>query len=313
MSCSGCSRCAATSPADPRPDDRDRWHVNHIRAGAPRRIRSTPVMVTDAVWGSENDAPAVAWVDERLAAAACSAGRGRAAAPAAVGDRRCAVPDRRRARVAQGVQRRRRRSRPGCTRCSRAWSPDEVLVPLGVDAARGWVLLPDGGPTLGETASARRSAGLAARWCATASCSASWRRMSASCSRAGVADMRPEAMPRPVRGGAGGDARRHGELWERIAARRPVVAEWCARLAESPVPASLDHNDLHPCNVLGGDALLRLGRRRRRAPVRRRARPARVLRRLRRRPRRLPARVRRPGGARPTLELACRVATSPAR
>ncbi len=69
---------------------------------------------------------------------------------------------------------------------------------------------------------------------------------------AGVADMRPEAMPARFEEALEA-TRTDGELWERIAARRPVVAEWCARLAESPIPASLDHNDLHPSNVLGGE------------------------------------------------------------
>jgi hypothetical protein len=32
----------------------------------------------------------------------------------------------------------------------------------------------------------------------------------------------------------------------------PAVAEWCERLAASPLPASLDHNDLHPWNILAG-------------------------------------------------------------
>jgi Ser/Thr protein kinase RdoA (MazF antagonist) len=33
-----------------------------------------------------------------------------------------------------------------------------------------------------------------------------------------------------------------------------TVASWCARLAASRVPPSLDHNDLHPWNMLGDGA-----------------------------------------------------------
>ena len=33
----------------------------------------------------------------------------------------------------------------------------------------------------------------------------------------------------------------------------PTVAAWCDELAASGLPASLDHNDLHFHNVLGGD------------------------------------------------------------
>ena len=32
---------------------------------------------------------------------------------------------------------------------------------------------------------------------------------------------------------------------------RATYREWCAQLERSAVPASLDHNDLHPHNVLG--------------------------------------------------------------
>ena len=135
--------------------------------------------------------------------------------------------------------------------------PDKVLVPLAVDVERGWVLLPDGGPTLGETASgAARLEGLAA---ALASYGELQRELAPHVDEllaAGVADMRPAAMPErfeqaleATRPEAPEAAR---DLHERIAAMRPTVAAWCERLAASPVPASLDHNDLHPWNVLGG-------------------------------------------------------------
>jgi aminoglycoside phosphotransferase (APT) family kinase protein len=39
-----------------------------------------------------------------------------------------------------------------------------------------------------------------------------------------------------------------------VAAMEQTVASWCERLAASPVPPSLDHNDLHPSNVLGDGA-----------------------------------------------------------
>ena len=69
--------------------------------------------------------------------------------------------------------------------------------------------------------------------------------------------MRPEAMParfeealdaaRASAPAGGGD---EGAL-ARVEAMRDDVARWCERLAASPVPASLDHNDLHGRNVLG--------------------------------------------------------------
>jgi hypothetical protein len=135
--------------------------------------------------------------------------------------------------------------------------PGKVLVPLAVDAARGWVLLPDGGPTLAETASGpERLAGLTAALVRYGELQRELAPVAGELLAAGVADMRPEAMPARFEEALAA-TRPDGppgavELWERIAARRALVGEWCARLAESAVPASLDHNDLHPRNVLTG-------------------------------------------------------------
>ena len=63
----------------------------------------------------------------------------------------------------------------------------------------------------------------------------------------GVADMRPAVMRErfdQALAAAGSPAD--------VAALEPQVGEWCTRLAASPLPASLDHNDLHPWNVLDG-------------------------------------------------------------
>jgi hypothetical protein len=64
--------------------------------------------------------------------------------------------------------------------------------------------------------------------------------------------MRPAAMPErfeealdAAAGAADADTRR------RLISLRPDVARWCERLAASGVPDSLDHNDLHPWNILG--------------------------------------------------------------
>jgi hypothetical protein len=128
-------------------------------------------------------------------------------------------------------------------------APDDVLAPIALDPARGWMLLPDGGPPLDalppaalgqygrlQRALAPHADGLPAL---------------------GVPDMRPEVMParfeealdaaRASAPAGGGDA---GAL-ARVEALRDDVARWCERLAASPVPAGLDHNDLHRQNVLG--------------------------------------------------------------
>jgi hypothetical protein len=73
---------------------------------------------------------------------------------------------------------------------------------------------------------------------------------------AGVPDMRPGSMPERFEQAL--DATRPSHLHPRLEALRPAVAGWCERLAASPVPASIDHNDLHGRNVLGSPGKPRL-------------------------------------------------------
>jgi hypothetical protein len=140
--------------------------------------------------------------------------------------------------------------------------PDRVLDPLGVDAERGWVLLPDGGPPLGSAleghALLEALLGVVPRYAALQL------RLAPHVDRmlaAGVPDMRPAAMPRRFEEALAGTApyvEARGTLaeratWERIIGLRGEVGEWAARLAQFPGPASVDHNDLHPWNVLAGE------------------------------------------------------------
>jgi len=142
-------------------------------------------------------------------------------------------------------------------------APDEVLAPIALDPARGWMLLPDGGPPSGVLEP--EALGQYGRLQRTLAPHAD------ALPALGVPDMRPEAMParfeealdaaRASAPAGGGD---EGAL-ARVEAMRDDVARWCEQLAASPVPASLDHNDLHGRNVLGdgpyrfydwGDAVL---------------------------------------------------------
>jgi Phosphotransferase enzyme family len=76
----------------------------------------------------------------------------------------------------------------------------------------------------------------------------------------GVPDMRPEIMPQRfdealagVRGYvAGRDSEADRETYRRMAERREQFASWCKQLAAMPGAPSIDHNDLHPWNILGG-------------------------------------------------------------
>ena len=73
---------------------------------------------------------------------------------------------------------------------------------------------------------------------------------------AGVPDMRPERMPdrfdQAVTAAAGWVRDQPDrDLLDRVVALRAEFRNWCEVLGADPLPASVDHNDLHPGNVLG--------------------------------------------------------------
>lgn len=140
-----------------------------------------------------------------------------------------------------------------------AHAPDAVLEPIAVDRERGWLLLPDGGAHLGDAldgeALVDAMAEVLPRY-------AELQRALApavdAMLGAGVADMRPAALPGrfdealAITGAwveAYGSTEQQA-LHDRIAAARPAMKAWSERLAASPVPSSIDHDDLHPRNVL---------------------------------------------------------------
>lgn len=151
------------------------------------------------------------------------------------------------------------------------WRVPHVLTPLAVDADRAWSVLPDGGTTLRETLARRLDL-------------RHWERLLvdyAGLQRAlavrvpdllalGVPDLRPAAMP--ARLGAllaDGEALllgRPGGMSEqtltRLRGMEEEYAGWCARLEDSGVPPSLQHDDLHDGNVFvraGGYAIFDWG------------------------------------------------------
>jgi hypothetical protein len=140
-------------------------------------------------------------------------------------------------------------------------APERVLTPVALDARRGWLLLPDGGPSLGDRArEAELVEGLASALPRYAELQLRLARHAGELLALGVSDMRPEVMLRRFEealgaareyvGRRGTDADR--AALDRVAAMRPTVLRWCDALAAGPVPASLDHNDLHAWNILGG-------------------------------------------------------------
>src|SRR5581483_7932507 len=114
------------------------------------------------------------------------------------------------------------------------WVPGRVLEPLAVDAARGWSLLPDGGPIL------RSVEGVAWEPFFTA-----------------YAQLQRDLVPHvPTMLALGVPS--FGAIEEHLAALPippsvvdylPKLRELAAELAQSPVPASLQHDDLHDANI----------------------------------------------------------------
>jgi hypothetical protein len=132
-------------------------------------------------------------------------------------------------------------------------APDQVLTPLAVDVQHAWLLLPDGGPSLGESATGRELVeGVAAALPPYARLQLALAPHVDELLALGVTDMRPEVMPARFDEALTAVRGYDESAAERVAGMRPNVVEWCERLADSPVPASLDHNDLHAWNILAG-------------------------------------------------------------
>jgi hypothetical protein len=112
------------------------------------------------------------------------------------------------------------------------WQPDAVLVPLAVDAARGWLLSADAGPTLRETPGEATADMLRAYAVLQRELTPRVPEMIAL----GVPDLRPPVMPRLLAGLGAADL-------------APEFGDWCAELAADGMPASLQHDDLHDNNV----------------------------------------------------------------
>jgi Phosphotransferase enzyme family len=134
--------------------------------------------------------------------------------------------------------------------------PDRVLTPLAADAGRGWIVLPDGGATLGDDVTAEQEAdGLAAALAEYGQLQRDVTPHVDELLAVGVPDMRPAVMVERFAEAVDAAGRvistdEDRLAHHRIAALTGTVGTWCDQLVASGVPASLDHNDLHPRNVL---------------------------------------------------------------
>jgi Phosphotransferase enzyme family len=137
-------------------------------------------------------------------------------------------------------------------------APERVLAPIATDPGRGWMVLPDGGLTLGERLDELDP--VEAMVVALPEYGRLQRDLGPHLDellRLGLADMRPSVMPRRFeeavevvgryveRRGTGADR----QTLRRVVAMRERFGEWCARLEGAAVGASLDHNDLHWWNM----------------------------------------------------------------
>jgi len=141
-------------------------------------------------------------------------------------------------------------------------APSLVLAPISTDLDRGWLLLPDGGPTLGDIAN---GPDFVDTLCEILPRYAQLQRDLAPHVDAmlalGLTDMRPAAMPArfdEAFSAVSGWVTGHGDstdqhLLHRIAARRAAFVAWCGQLVATPGIPSIDHNDLHAKNIFATD------------------------------------------------------------
>lgn len=138
--------------------------------------------------------------------------------------------------------------------------PDRVLTPIATERDRGWIVLPDGGPPLAErVGGSDLTEALVAALVRYGELQARLAPHIDELLDVGVADMRPAVMPERFQqalDATGALLDRRGDaadraIHRRVAARAPTLASWCEELTASQVPPSLDHNDLHPWNILG--------------------------------------------------------------
>lgn len=137
-----------------------------------------------------------------------------------------------------------------------------TLLPLATDPERGWMILPHGGPSLGALFTGDRLvAALRTVLPRYGELQLALAPREDELIAAGVADMRPGIMPRRFDEAIAAVEpfiRQQGSASERdrfraVSRMAPTVKIWSARLAALSALASLDHNDLHPWNVLASD------------------------------------------------------------
>lgn len=129
-------------------------------------------------------------------------------------------------------------------------APDQVLKPISLDLELGWILLPDGGPSLGARANGLELIeGMVLALPEYAGLQRAMAGHTSEMLEIGLEDMSPEGLPERFDQVVADRADPQSKaVLQRV---RQGFADWCRVLVDSPIPMSIDHNDLHPWNVLG--------------------------------------------------------------
>ncbi len=138
------------------------------------------------------------------------------------------------------------------------WGMPGVLAPLAVDAERGWMLLPDGGPTLRSLLADAPDLG---HWERLLPAYAELQRRLEprvdALLELGVPDLRPVRLPALLAGLLADDAAMlrgdadglSAPAEERLRRRQPEFARCCTELTRLGVAPTLQHDDFHDANV----------------------------------------------------------------
>jgi len=145
-----------------------------------------------------------------------------------------------------------------------ALAPDTVLEPHAIDADRGWLILPDGGPTLRQQQPDHPEQAWRQLLSGYARAQQRWMSLAEPAALAGTPDVRGALILDILEqaGLAALDADVHGEHRltagesAAVLALAPQLAGLAEELAASAVPCTVEHNDPHPGNVFAGTGRL---------------------------------------------------------
>jgi hypothetical protein len=136
----------------------------------------------------------------------------------------------------------------GLSEALSCWTPEHVLTPYAVDAARGWSLLPDGGPLLRNRPPEPR------QWEELLRQYADLQRTlvphAEELERLGVPNARVTALPGIFDEMIVNNQTFSASDREQLQKVRPRLLDWCAELAAIGIADSLDHADLHDGQIL---------------------------------------------------------------